>query len=158
MGKTQVSEPVLSKSAVDEPLESESLDSIVRNVADALGVQVSSFYQWRADDNVLELAATVGLNTELVGSLRLRPDQGLTGLVAETRKPVSVKHPAKHPRYIFVPRSFEERLQSYLGVPVFRPVNQFVGVLTVQSESSRIFTPREISAVIQAASRLACIA
>ena len=83
MGKTQVSEPVLSKSAVDEPLESESLDSIVRNVADALGVQVSSFYQWRADDNVLELAATVGLNTELVGSLRLRPDQGLTGLVAD---------------------------------------------------------------------------
>lgn len=135
-------------------VESESLDSIVRSVASSLGAHVSSFYQWRPADNVLELAATFGLNTELVGSLRLRPDQGLTGLVAETRKPVSVKHPAKHPRYILVPRSFEERLQSYLGIPVFRPVNEFVGVLTVQSESSRIFTPREISAVMQAAGRL----
>lgn len=137
-----------------DSIESESLDTIVRTVATALGAQVSSFYQWRPDDNVLELAATYGLNNELVGTLRLRPDQGLTGLVAENRKPVSVKHPAKHPRYIFVPRSFEERLQSYLGVPVFRPVNDFVGVLTVQSESSRIFTPREISAVMQAAGRL----
>lgn len=137
-----------------DPIESESLDSIVRAVAAALDAQVSSFYQWQPVDNVLELAATFGLNTELVGSLRLRPDQGLTGLVAENRKPVSVKHPAKHPRYIHVPRSFEERLQSYLGVPVFRPVNEFVGVLTVQCESSRIFTPREISEVIRAAGRL----
>lgn len=131
------------------------LHTIAHNVAAALNAQVSSIYRWAADDNMLELVATHGLNEELVGTLRLRPDQGLTGLVAQTRKPVSVKHPAKHPRYIFVPHSFEERLESYLGVPVFQTGRQFLGVLTVQSESARIFTPTEIGAVVQASARIA---
>jgi len=132
-----------------------SLHSIAHNVAIALNAQVSSIYRWVADENVLELVATHGLNEELVGTLRLKPEQGLTGLVAQTHKPVSVKHPAKHPRYIYVPHSFEERLQSYLGVPVFQIGRQFLGVLTVQSESARIFSPSEISAVVQASSRIA---
>ena len=132
-----------------------SLHDIANGVAAALNAQVSSIYRWVAEDNVLELVATHGLNEELVGTLRLRPDQGLTRLVAATRKPVSVKHPAKHPRYIYVPHSFEERLQSYLGVPVFQTGRQFLGVLTVQSESARIFSPSEISAVVQASSRIA---
>src|SRR6187402_1283180 len=84
-----------------------SLHSIAHNVAVALNAQVSSIYRWVAEENVLELVATHGLNEELVGTLRLRPEQGLTGLVAQTHKPVSVKHPAKHPRYIYVPHSFE---------------------------------------------------
>ena len=132
-----------------------SLHDIANGVAAALNAQVSSIYRWVAEDNVLELVATHGLNEELVGTLRLRPDQGLTGLVAQTHKPVSVKHPAKHPRYIYVPHSFEERLQSDLGVPVFQTGRQFLGVLTVQSESARIFSPSEISAVVQASSRIA---
>lgn len=130
------------------------LHAIVSEVAAALNAQVSSFYQWMDDEKLLHLAATYGLNPELVGQLRLRPDQGLTGLVAETRKPVSVKNPSKHPRYIHVPRSFEERLQSYLGVPVFKTGRVLAGVLTVQSESARIFTPREISTVVIAANRI----
>jgi phosphotransferase system enzyme I (PtsP) len=132
-----------------------SLSIIAHQVASDLNAQVSSIYRWIADDNVLELTATHGLNEELVGQLRLRPDQGLTGLVAETHKPVSVKNPAKHPRYILVPRSFEERLHSYLGVPVFQTGRQFLGVLTVQSESARIFSPAEISAVVRAANSIA---
>lgn len=132
-----------------------SLHAIAHGVATALQAQVSSIYRWSAHDNMLELVATHGLNTELVGTLRLRPDQGLTGLVAQTRKPISVKHPAKHPRYIFVPHSFEERLESYLGVPVFQTGRQFLGVLTVQSESARIFSPSDISAVVQASARIA---
>ena len=131
------------------------LQTAVDEVASALHAHVASFYQWLATDNVLQLAATHGLNQELVGHLRLRPDQGLTGLVAETRKPLSVKHPANHPRYIHVPRSFEDRLQSYLGVPVFQTGRILVGVLTVQSESARIFTPSEISTVVMASSRIA---
>lgn len=130
------------------------LHAIVSEVADALNAPVSSFYRWLETDKVLLLAATRGLNPELVGQLRLRPDQGITGLVAETRKPVSVKHPSKHPRYVHVPRSFEERLQSYLGVPVFLTGRTLAGVLTVQSESARIFTPREISTVVIAANRI----
>lgn len=130
------------------------LHAIVYDVAIALNAHVSSFYQWLDDSNVLQLAATHGLNPELVGELRLRPDQGLTGLVAATRKPLSVKNPAKHPRYIHVPRSFEERLQSYLGVPVFKTGRTLAGVLTVQSESARIFTPSEISSVVIAANHI----
>jgi len=131
------------------------LDNMVHELARQLNAQVSSVYCWKANENVLELLATHGLNKELVGQLRLRPDQGLTGLVAETRKPVSVKNPAKHPRYILVPRSFEERLQSYLGVPIFQTGRQFMGVLTVQSEATRIFSGDEIGAVVSTANRVA---
>ena len=132
-----------------------NLDTIVHVVASTLHAQVSSIYQWLPVDNVLQLVATHGLNPELVGQLRLHPHEGLTGLVAETRKPVAVKHPAKHPRYVFVPRSTEERLQSYLGVPVFKPGRVLVGVLTVQAESARIFTPADITAVVTAARQVA---
>lgn len=132
-----------------------SLQQIVDDVSSSLHAPVSSLYRWLPEQGVLQLEATRGLNPELVGVLQLRADQGLTGLVAETRKPVSVKHPARHPRYIFVPGSFEERLESYLGVPVFQLGRVFAGVLTVQSESPRIFTPAEISTVVMAASRVA---
>jgi len=145
----------MQNTAIADANDIQVLHSIALNVATALNAQVSSIYRWVAEDNILELVATHGLNEELVGTLRLRPDQGLTGLVAQTHKPVSVKHPAKHPRYIFVPHSFEERLQSYLGVPVFQIGRQFLGVLTVHSESARIFSPGEISAVVQASNRIA---
>jgi len=145
----------MPNTAIADATDIQVLHSIALNVATALNAQVSSIYRWVAEDNVLELVATHGLNEELVGTLRLRPEQGLTGLVAQTHKPVSVKHPAKHPRYIFVPHSFEERLQSYLCVPVFQIGRQFLGVLTVQSEYARIFSPGEISAVVQASSRIA---
>lgn len=131
------------------------LDGIVHELAQQLNAHVSSVYRWRADENVLELVATHGLNKELVGQLRLRPDQGLTGLVAETRKTVSIKNPSKHPRYVLVPRSFEERLQSYLGVPVFQTGRKFMGVLTLQSESARIFAGSDIEAVVKASNRVA---
>ncbi len=131
-----------------------ALHAIVSELAASLHAHVSSFYHWLEAEQVLQLAATHGLNPELVGTLRLRPDQGITGLVAETRKPVSVKNPSKHPRYVHVPRSFEERLQSYLGIPVFLTGRTLAGVLTVQSESARIFTPSEISTVVIAANRI----
>jgi len=131
------------------------LDGIVHELAQQLNAHVSSVYRWRADENVLELVATHGLNKELVGQLRLRPDQGLTGLVAETRKTVSIKNPSKHLRYVLVPRSFEERLQSYLGVPVFQTGRKFMGVLTLQSESARIFAGSDIEAVVKASNRVA---
>lgn len=133
------------------------LQDIVERVAATLHAPVSSCYRWLPEEKLLQLEATRGLNRELVGNLRLQMHQGLTGLVAETRKPVSVKHPAKHPRYIFVPGSYEERLESYLGVPVFQPGRIFCGVLTVQSESPRIFTPAEISTVVMAASSVASL-
>jgi len=133
----------------------DDLNSIVNELAQQLNAHVSSIYSWNANKNVLELIATHGLNKELVGQLCLRPDQGLTGLVAETRKAVSVKNPSKHPRYILVPRSFEERLQSYLGVPVFHTGRQFMGVLTVQSESARIFSGSDIDTVVKASNRVA---
>ena len=136
-------------------LSAKSLQDIVHEVARAVDAQVSSIYRWRDGEQRLQLAATCGLNEELVGKLHLKPEQGLTGLVAETRKPVSVKHPATHPRYVYVPRSFEERLESYLGVPIFAPGRVFAGVLTVQRESPRLFTPQEISAVVLAANRIA---
>lgn len=132
-----------------------TLQDIVQEMAIAVDAQVSSIYQWLDSESRLQLVATHGLNAELVGTLYLKPEQGLTGLVAQTRKPVSVKHPAQHPRYVFVPRSFEERLESYLGVPVFKPGRVFAGVLTVQRESPRLFTPQEISAVVLAANRIA---
>lgn len=145
----------MSSALALSPAATESLQEIVESVAASLRAPVSSLYRWLPESEVLQLEATHGLNRDLVGQLQLRRDQGLTGLVAETRKPVSVKHPAKHPRYIFIPGSYEERLESYLGVPVFRTGRTFMGVLTVQSESPRIFTPTEISSVVMAASRVA---
>ena len=66
----------------------ETLENIVRLIQKRFGTDVSSVYVIEPESGELVLAATVGLDQSSVGWVRMRLDEGLTGLVAERMSPI----------------------------------------------------------------------
>src|SRR6266851_895876 len=68
----------------------ETLANIVRLIQGRFNTAVCSVYLLEPGTGELVLGATVGLKREAIGRVRMRPDEGLTGLVAEKMTPVMV--------------------------------------------------------------------
>ena len=121
----------------------ETLMNVVALIAKRFRTDVCSAYLLEPDRANLVLAATVGLRRECIGSLRMAVNEGLTGLVAEQVRPVSVEQVKNHPRFKYFRDAGEDAYQSFLGVPLIeRGVLQ--GVLVVQTIEARVFSEDEI--------------
>src|SRR5262249_25027999 len=96
----------------------ESLENIVRVVAERTSTEVCSLYIYEPRTHRLTLWATEGLNKASIGKVHMALDEGLTGLVLERLEPVMVVDALAHPRYKYFPETGEERYHSFLGVPV----------------------------------------
>src|SRR4051812_5634092 len=68
----------------------ETLDNIVGLIQGRFHTAVCSVYFFEPERGELVLGATVGLQREAVGRVRMRRGEGLTGLVAESMTPVMV--------------------------------------------------------------------
>ena len=124
----------------------------VAQLKEELGVEVCSLYIALDAEQKLQMAASCGLNKNAVGSF-LRYDQGLTGKVARTHKPLAVKNPQSHPDYFHIEGSGEEKYQSYLGIPLLHEEKLF-GVLVVQTERTKMFLHSEIKSLYSAGREL----
>src|SRR5262249_43562469 len=96
----------------------DTLDSVVEVVAERMRTEACSLYLLDEAGGQLTPWAPTGLDRGSVGRVRMRVDEGLTGLVIETMEPVSVPDAPVHPRFKFFPETREERFHSFLGVPV----------------------------------------
>ncbi len=134
------------------PRESYYLSTIVKTLGDELNVDVCSLYTLSPGGDRLILIATRGLNQSVVGS-HMSVKQGLTGVVARTRRSLSVKNPDTHPDYYHIKGSNEEKYQSYLGIPLVRDQVLF-GVLVVQTVRAKLFFMNEIQTLYAAGSRV----
>jgi L-methionine (R)-S-oxide reductase len=132
--------------------ESYYLSSIVKTLGDELNVDVCSLYTLNSTGEQLQLVATNGLSQSVIGA-RMSIKQGLTGVVARTRRSLSVKNPSTHPDYFHIPNSGEEKYQSYLGIPLIKDEVLF-GVLVVQTVRAKLFFVNEIKMLFGAASRV----
>jgi L-methionine (R)-S-oxide reductase len=132
--------------------ESYYLSNIVKTLGDELNVDVCSLYTLNPAGNQLKLVATRGLSQSAVGA-RMSINQGLTGVVARTRRCLSVKNPDTHPDYFHIKGSNEERYQSYLGIPLIKDRILF-GVLVVQTVRAKMFFMNEIEMLTAAGSRV----
>ena len=121
----------------------ETLMNVVALIAKRFGADVCSAYLLEPDRANLVLAATIGLQPQCIGTLRMTLHEGLTGLVAEEVRPVAVGTAKNHPRFKFFMDAGEEAYESFLGVPLIdRGVLQ--GVLVVQTVEARIFSDEEV--------------
>src|SRR5580704_4226908 len=68
----------------------ETLMNVVALIAKRFHTDVCSAYLLEPDRANLVLAATLGLRSSCVGTLRMAVHEGLTGLVAEQVRPVAV--------------------------------------------------------------------
>ena len=132
----------------------ETLMNVVALIARRFETDVCSAYLLEPDRSHLLLAATVGLHPQSIGTLRLALHEGLVGLVAEQVRPVAVEHVRGHPRFKYFREAGEDKLQSFLGVPLIeRGVLQ--GVLVVQTIEPRVFRDDEVRMLSEAAAQVA---
>ena len=83
------------------------LDAVVRIIAASMVADVCSIYLRRAN-NDLELFATEGLNPTAVHTTRLRPGEGLAGLIMRTGEPLNVSDAPAHPAFSYRPETGED--------------------------------------------------
>ena len=132
----------------------ETLMNVVALIATRFHTDVCSAYLLEPDRANLVLAATLGLRPGCIGTLRMGLHEGLTGLVAEQVRPVTVRQVKTHPRFKYFRETGEDAYQSFLGVPLIdRGVLQ--GVLVVQTAEPRTFREDEIRMLTEAAAQVA---
>src|ERR1700712_1217645 len=118
------------------------LSALVQLVASELVSEVCSIYVQRPGD-ILELAATEGLNPAAIGRTRLRVGEGIVGLCAATGAVMNLPDAQNHPAFAYRPETGEEPFASLLAVPVRRS-GRTLGVLVVQNRTPRNFTEPEV--------------
>lgn len=122
----------------------EKLQQTAHLVQQWLQIDVCSLYL--LEKGHLVLRATIGLDPESVGTVRMSPREGLTGLAIETLTTICVRDAAKHPRFKYFPETGEERYGSYLGAPILFE-NAPVGVVVIQTRAGLDFTEEEVTVV-----------
>ncbi len=129
------------------------MDKLVSVIAANMVAEVCSIYLRRAGDH-LELFATEGLNRAAVHNTRLKPGEGLVGLVAQTSEPLNLSNAPEHPSFSYRPETGEDPFRSFLAVPIVRGERVF-GVLTVQNRTARHYDEEEEEALATIAMVLA---
>lgn len=131
------------------------LKKVVNKIGSSLHFDVVSVYIWDQENKQLYLRSTKGLSVNpLKDPITLKPNEGLTGLVFETSRPLTVMPASQHSRYKYFPAIGEEEYESYIGVPILLQ-NRCIGVLVGQTKEKRVINPAEEMLFEIIASRLA---
>jgi two-component system cell cycle sensor histidine kinase/response regulator CckA len=102
-------------------------------------------YVWEGDELVLRASKTP--HPEIVDRLKIKLGEGITGWVAENRKPVAVSSNAwKDPRFKLFNELPEDRFESFLSVPIVTR-GHVVGVINLQNQEPHQYSTREITLV-----------
>jgi signal transduction histidine kinase len=135
----------------------ERLETVVDGTRDALHADVTSLYLLDRDGAYLTLAATNGLDRYQIGRARVPFGEGVTGRVAASRDPLVIPDVRSDPRFLWVRGIDQKRfIASMLSVPL-RWNDQVVGVLNVQTERTRSFSPADVDQLQAIADLLAGI-
>jgi GAF domain-containing protein len=133
LGRINEVEPLLND-AVDLCHEAFASDSCFVYLAD------------RASQELV-LRASFNAHPADVGELRMRIGEGITGWVAQQRKPVSIGANAyTDPRFKFYSNLPEDRYEAFLSAPILG-ATEVLGVINIQHRGVRAHTSEEIEAV-----------
>ncbi len=128
------------------------LELIAQRVREALGVDVSSVYLLRPQNEQLTLMASDGLPE----GAHLQQYEGVVALAAERAEPVLLDDVTTHSRYQRFPGSGEQPFKSFLAVPILHR-RRLLGVLVVQSLGERRFQEDHVAFLVTLAAQLASV-
>src|SRR5467141_1216963 len=146
----------LAQAAASTQKPDELLELIIGEATSAMGTDVCSLYLVTPRGRELLLTATNGLNEKMVGKATMRVGEGITGWVAETRRPAVVPDVSEEPHWKWVPGLDEDRFLSMLSVPI-ESGPRMVGVLNVQTVAKRVFDSADIDFLLAIAGQVAGI-
>jgi signal transduction protein with GAF and PtsI domain len=96
------------------------------------------------EGNELVLRASKNPHEEIVGRLKLKLGQGITGWVAEHREPVAVhQNASQDSRFQFFNELPEDRYEAFLSVPIMSR-GGLVGVINLQHRQPHVYNKRQI--------------
>jgi len=129
----------------DRPLE-QQLTEMCGEIAELVIADVVSVYvrESRPGGEFLVMRGNLGFPVTAIGGVALKVGEGLTGMVAECMRPVSVAHAAHDSHYKHVPGLGEERFPAFVGVPLLGG-GRVSGVLVMQRRRAEAFTAAEIA-------------
>ncbi len=136
------------------PSLKDALQVIVREVCEALAIEVCSVYLKTADAHRYLFAANEGLNPDSVGASTIELGEGLVGLVGERAEPINLPLASEHPHFHHMPELGEEPFNAFLGVPIIHH-RRTLGVLVAQQRESRRFDADEEAFLVTLAAQLA---
>ena len=116
-------------------------------------IPFSSLAIWIRRENVLRPEYVTGDDFRLFSSLEIPVGQGLSGWVAENRKPILNGNPSVEPGYLNDPAKFST-LRSAVAVPL-EGVNGVLGVLTLYHAESDAFTKDHLRILLAISSKIA---
>ncbi len=122
-------------------------DELMRTIIDrataATDTEVCSVYLVDRDGSGVTLAATNGLDRDQIGVARLPLGVGITGRVAQTRRPLVSLNVRRDRRFAWLQGLDEPRLTSMCSVPLIWN-DAVVGVLNVQTVRRRAFRRSDV--------------
>ncbi len=127
---------------------------VISETTDAMDVDVCSVYLMEPDGESLLMTATNGLSQAGVGRVSLRLGEGITGWAAEERRPIVVPDVRAEPRFRWLPGVDQARFVSMCSVPILSG-DRLVGILNVQSDERRDFTPGDVALLAAIAAHVA---
>jgi phosphotransferase system, enzyme I, PtsP len=130
------------------------LQQAVQLVACNLNADVGSIYLLDQANEELVLKATIGLNPQSVGRIRMKVGEGLVGWTLANMRPMREGDASRNPHFKFFEASDEERYHSFLSVPICRGAEK-IGVLVVQHRDADYFDQADVMALRAIASQLA---
>ncbi len=124
---------------------SETLGKVVRFVSTF--VKCDSCFVYILDGKELVLHASRNPHSEALGNLRIPLGEGITGWVAENKKPVAIARKAfQDPRFRKFNELPEDRFEAFLSVPVMCR-EKLVGVINVQHKQAHFHSRRDIQLI-----------
>ena len=132
----------------------ELLKAVAGVAVQVTGTDSSQVYLFNDAHDTLVLRAVTDGSGEVIGKLRLKVGEGLTGWVALHKEPVMLGHDARHDaRFKFVPELQEDKYQSILSVPlIYR--GEVLGVINVRTEKAHGYTQTQVRLLQSIASQI----
>ncbi len=130
------------------------LDTATSIIAWHMKAAVCSIYLYEEDTGELVLRATQGLDPAAVGTVRLAPGEGITGLALKELRPICEERGSRNPGFKHIPGIREEEYEAFLAVPILRGLTR-VGVLVAQDPQPNYFDENDVKALRAIAGQLA---
>ena len=122
------------------------LKTMCEQVAVIAHADIVSVYvrEQTTDGDFLVMRANIGFPATAIGTVRLRPGEGITGTAAEVMRPITASVAADDSHYKHIPQLGEERFPSFLAIPLFVR-GTVAGVLVLQRGEANAFTNSEVA-------------
>ncbi|RJR14653.1 ANTAR domain-containing protein [Candidatus Microgenomates bacterium] len=120
------------------------LQKIVKIASSVTAADSCLIYVLDKDKEQLILKASKNPHKKLLEKITLRVGEGITGWVAQHKKPVVIESRAdQDPRFKFFQKLPEDRYEAFLSVPILNK-SKVIGVINIQHKQKHTYSNNEI--------------